>query len=142
MQKVKQGDTYVIRFADDEVVPGRFLEFLAAEAITAGSFTGIGAMKSTRVAFFDTHSRQYKDIDLDEQLEVLSLVGNVAMFDGKPLVHAHITLGRADGTVLGGHLRHGIVRPTLELVLRILPEPLNRTVDPKYGLPSLDLNES
>lgn len=142
MQEVKQGDTYVIRFADDEVVPGRFLEFLAAEAITAGSFTGIGAMRSTRVAFFDIDSRQYKDIDLDEQLEVLSLVGNVAMFDGKPLVHAHITLGRADGTVLGGHLRHGIVRPTLELVLRILPEPLNRAVDPKYGLPSLDLNDS
>ncbi len=83
-------------------------------------------------------SREYEDIELNEQLEVLSLIGNVALYEGDPLVHAHITLGRRDGTVLGGHLRQGVVRPTLELSLRVSAEPLHRALDPKYGLPSLD----
>jgi predicted DNA-binding protein with PD1-like motif len=139
MRYVRDRDTYVIRFEDDETVPDRFLEFLAEESISGGSFTGIGAMKWTRIAFFDIETNAYQDIDLDEQMEVLALVGNVAMYEDAPLVHAHVTLGRRDGTTLGGHLRAGIVRPTLEVTLRITTEPLRRAIDPKYGLPGLDL---
>lgn len=142
MRYVQQGDTYVIRFEDEETFPDRFLQFLAAEAIAAGSFSGIGAMKRTRIAFFDAEVKEYLDVDLDEQMEVLALVGNVAIHAGEPLVHAHVTLGRRDGTTLGGHLRQGIVRPTLELTLRALPEPVQRVIDPKYGLPALDLPTS
>ena len=138
MRYVRHSDTYIIRFEDEELFPDRFLDFLAAESIVGGSFTGIGAMKWTRIAFFDIEARQYQDRDLDEQLEVLALVGNVAVFEKAPLVHAHVTLGRRDGTALGGHLRQGIVRPTLEVALRTIPEPLNRAIDPNYGLPSLD----
>ena len=124
MQHVRQGDTYIIRFEDEELFPERFLEFLTAERISAGNFTGIGAMLRSTIAFFDTHTKQYLDIELDEQLEVLALVGNVALHEEKPLVHAHVTLGRRDGSTLGGHLRQGVVRPTLELTLRALPAPL------------------
>jgi len=139
MRHVRQGDTYVIRFEDEELFPDRFLEFLAGEKISAGSFTGIGALKWTRIAFFDTEANDYQDIDLEEQLEVLALIGNVAMHEGEPLVHAHVTLGRRDGTTLGGHVRQGIVRPTLELSLQVLPVAVQRVMDPKYGLPGLDL---
>ena len=139
MRYTKQSDTYVIRFEDEEKVPDRFLAFLSSEGISAGSFTAIGALRRTRIAFFDTNAKEYQDIDLDEQMEVLALIGNVALYDGEPLVHAHITLGRRDGTTLGGHLRHGIVCPTLEMMLRVLPEPIHRAVDPKYGLPGVDL---
>ena len=139
MRHVRQGDTYVIRFEDEELFPDRFLEFLARERISSGNFTGIGALRWTRIAFFDTAAKEYQDIDLDEQLEVLALIGNVAMHEGEPLVHAHITLGRRDGTTLGGHVRQCIVRPTLELSLQVLPVAVQRAIDPKYGLPGLDL---
>ena len=141
MRYSRHDDTYMLRFEDEETFPDRFLAFLAAESIVAGAFTGIGAMMRTRIAFFDIDSRQYQDRDIEEQLEVLALVGNVAMFEGEPLVHAHVTLGRRDGSALGGHLKQGIVRPTLEVTLRVIPEPLSRAVDPTYGLPSLELDQ-
>jgi len=141
-------DTYIIRLEAEEVFPDRFLEFLANRKVTGGSFTGIGAMKRTRIAFFDVEAMEYRDRDLDEQVEVLTLIGNVAVHEGERIVHAHITLGRSDYSVLGGHLRHGVVRPTLEVVLAVTstgaPEgaaALRRKVDPQFGLPSLDLDE-
>lgn len=139
MQFVRHDNSYVLRFEDGELFPDRFLEFLAAEEIRGGGFTGIGAMQWTRIAFFDIESRKYLDRQLDEQFEVLALVGNVAMHDAQPVVHAHITLGRADYSVLGGHLVQGAVRPTLEVVLHTTPEPLIREIDLKYGLPTLQL---
>jgi predicted DNA-binding protein with PD1-like motif len=137
----RHGDIYVVRFEDDEVFPAKFLEFLSARGVKRGSFTGIGAMRRTCIAFFDTASKQYLDQEFDEQMEVLALVGNVAMHQGEPLVHAHITLGRSDYSMVGGHLREGTVRPTLEVTLHAGGEPLQRAVDPKYGLPALDLKE-
>lgn len=138
---VRHGDRYVIRFEEGEVFPDRLLEFLAANAIMGGSFTGIGAMSRSTIAFFDIERKQYLDRELDEQMEVLAVVGNVAMHEGEPLVHAHVTLGRMDYSVLGGHLRSGVVRPTLEITLDLSAKALERAVDPKYGLPTLDLKE-
>lgn len=148
MRYTRVDDTYIIRFEDEEVFPDRFLEFLAAKKVTGGSFTGIGAMKRARLAFFDVEAKEYRDRDLEEQAEVLALVGNVAVHEGEHLVHAHITLGRSDYSVLGGHLRRGVVRPTLEVILEVtsigVPEStaaVRRKLDPRFGLPSLDLDE-
>ena len=135
----KQADAYVIRFEDGEAIPERFREFLVARSVAGGSFSGIGAVSRARIAYFNVSKREYEDIELDEQLEVLSLAGNVALHDGEPLIHAHVTLGRRDGSVLGGHLRTGIVRPTLEIILRVISAPLERAVEPEYGLPALKL---
>lgn len=142
MRFTRQGDLYVIRFEDGEVFPGRLLEFLATRSIFSGTFTGIGAMSRVRLAYFDTSIRAYADLDVEEQVEVLALVGNVARHSEQPLVHAHITLGRRDYSTLGGHLREGVVCPTLELYLRAGSETIERTVDERYGLPSLELEES
>ena len=84
MRYTKQSDTYIIRFEDGEEVPDRFLAFLSSEGISAGSFTAIGALRRTRIAFFDTDAKEYQDIDLDEQMEVLALIGNVALHNGEP----------------------------------------------------------
>lgn len=141
MQYVRHGDTYVLRFEEGEVFPGEFLEFLSAHEVKRGSFTGIGALRRTCIAYFDIDKREYLDQEFDEQMEVLALVGNVALHEDEPLVHVHVTLGRRDYSVIGGHLREGIVRPTLEVTLHAGREPLQRAVDPKYGLPALDLKE-
>lgn len=141
MQLTRAGSLYVIRFEDGEVFPSRFLEFLKAESMYGGSFTGIGAMSSARIAYFDTEVRDYVEREIREQVEVLALMGNVALYAEQPLVHAHITLGRRDYTTLGGHLREGVVCPTLEVHFHVAEEALERTVDSKYGLPTLELKE-
>ena len=142
------GDTYILRFEDGEIFPDRLAEFVSSKGVTGGHFTAIGAMQRARIAFFDVGAKEYRDREINEQTEVLALVGNVAMHAGERIVHAHITLGRADYSVLGGHLRHGVVRPTLELVLAVTSTgsaeddaALRRKIDPQFGLPALDLDK-
>lgn len=135
----RQDDSYVIRFEEGEVFPDRLLDFIASESIEAGTFSGIGAFKKFEIAYFDTTRKEYDDREYLEQVEVLALAGNVALLEGEPLVHVHATLGRRDYSVMGGHLRSGVVCPTLELTLRTFPEPIERKIDPAFGLPALDL---
>lgn len=112
--------------------------FVAERGVAAASFTAIGAFSSARLAFFDLERREYLPIPVDEQVEVLSAVGDVALRDGRPFVHAHAVLGRRDGSAVAGHLLAGTVRPTLELFLHVYPEPLHRVHDEATGLWLID----
>lgn len=71
---------------------------------------------------------------LDEQVEVLSLIGDIALQDGKPVVHAYLIVGKKDGTAHGGHLMEALVRPTLEVVLTESSQALRKTLDPSIGI--------
>lgn len=112
--------------------------FAKERGVAAGSFTAIGAFSSARVAWFDLETRQYLEIPVDEQVEVLSVAGDLALRDGEPFVHAHAVLGRRDGSTVAGHLLSGTVRPTLELFLHVYPEPLRRVHDQATGLALID----
>jgi predicted DNA-binding protein with PD1-like motif len=100
-------------------------------------FTGIGAFREATLGYFELERRDYRRIPVREQVELLSLVGNVALADGQPKIHAHVVIGRRDGTALGGHLLDARVRPTLELVVVETPATLRRTLDEATGLPLL-----
>jgi uncharacterized protein len=109
-------------------------------ALHAASLTGIGGFSSAVLGYFDLGTRGYRRIPVDEQVEVLSLTGDVALGeDGGPMVHAHVVVGLADGTTRGGHLLEGRVRPTLEVVFLESPGHLQRRTDPNTGLPLLRL---
>jgi predicted DNA-binding protein with PD1-like motif len=115
------------------------LRIASDEKIEAASFTAIGGFSEAALGFFDIERKDYWRIPITEQVEVLSLIGNVTMSDGKPRVHAHVVLGKADGTAHGGHLLEGRVRPTLELVLVRTPARLARELDPRFGIPLIRL---
>ncbi len=86
--------------------------------------------------------KEYKEIPVDEQAEVLSLLGDIApREDGEPQVHAHVVLGRSDGTTRGGHLLEAHVRPTLEVIVVESPEHLQRRTDEETGLPLVEIKE-
>jgi predicted DNA-binding protein with PD1-like motif len=122
----------------DEVI--KPLEIFAAENRLAGShFTAIGAFSDAVVAWFDWQSKQYKHIPIKEQVEVLTLAGDIALADGKPKIHAHVVLGKSDGSACGGHLIEAHVRPTLEVILEESPRHLRRKHDPQSGLPLIQL---
>jgi len=130
-----QGDkTYAVIFdIGDEAMAG-LLDFAQASGISAAHFTAIGAFSDAVLAYFDWQSKQYKDIPIAEQVEVLALTGDVALKDGKPRIHAHVVLGRSDGTTRGGHLKRAHVRPTLEVMLTETPAALQRVHDDRTGL--------
>lgn len=118
------------------------LERFAREQRLAGSrFTAIGAFERVTLGYFDWGRKDYERIAVDEQVEVLSLLGDIALDGDKPKVHAHVVLGRRDGTTRGGHLLEAIVRPTLEVLLIESPGHLRRQHDPVSGLALIHIDE-
>jgi predicted DNA-binding protein with PD1-like motif len=84
------------------------LEKLAQEHnITLGEVTAIGAVSQARIGYYNQEERKYYFLDLSRHLEILSLIGNISVKDGKPMVHAHLTLGDSEGRAFGGHLAPG-----------------------------------
>jgi len=109
--------------------------FARKEKLSAAQFTAIGAFSRAEIAYFDWSSKAYERIPVTEQVEVASMLGDVAQgIDGKPAVHAHVVLGRRNGAALAGHFMAGDVRPTLEIVLIESPAHLRKRFDPASGL--------
>jgi predicted DNA-binding protein with PD1-like motif len=109
-------------------------EFARDQQLEASDFSALGAFSGALLGFFDVEEKDYRKIPVDEQVEVLTLVGNITLDKGEPKVHAHTVLGCADGTTRGGHLLGGHVRPTLELILTESPVQLRRRFDVETGL--------
>jgi predicted DNA-binding protein with PD1-like motif len=131
--------TFAVIFDAGEEALGGLRAFAADERLSAASLTAIGAFERVVLGYYDVTRREYKRIPLDEQVEVLTLAGNVAVANGAPTVHAHIVVGRSDATAHGGHLLEGRVRPTLEVLIVETPAHLQRTVDDATGLALIDL---
>jgi predicted DNA-binding protein with PD1-like motif len=132
--------TFAIVFSTgDEVGKGLFA-FAYEHGVGGAYFTAIGALREVTLGYWDWETKDYRRIPVREQVEVLSLAGNVALApDGAPKVHAHVVVGKADGTAHGGHLLEGHVRPTLEVILVESPQYLRRTHDPETGLALIDV---
>jgi len=128
---------FALVFDVDDEVAGTLASFAEEREIAAAHFTAIGAFREAVIAFFDWDSRSYEEIPVDEPVEVASMAGNIARKNGAARVHAHVVLGRRDGSALAGHLVSGRVRPTLEMVLVEEPAGLVRTTDQESTLPLL-----
>ena len=134
--------THVIIMATGDEVTSALGRLVREQNIDAGSLTAIGAFQRATLGYFDWATKKYKPIPVDEQVEVLSLLGDVAVSEGKPTLHMHVVLGKADGTTVGGHLLEGHVRPTLEITLTQPPAHLRKRKDPETGLALIDLDRS
>ncbi len=124
----------------EEVIRG-LTSFAKNEHLKASHFTAIGAFEDAMLGYFDKDRKNYKRIPLTEQVEVLVLAGDIAAKSGKPQVHAHVVLGKSDGSTCGGHLLEAHVWPTLEIVLHESPDYLKRVPDQETGLALIDLSE-
>jgi uncharacterized protein len=135
------GDHIVLRLEIGEEVMGTLLKFFEAEGIRAAYFVAFGAFEKARLAYFNVQTSQYEERDCDTQVEVVSLLGNVAMEDNKPIIHMHAALGDSQERTYSGHLNWAIVRSTLEVFVTRLPGELRRAKDAQTGLSVLDLQQ-
>lgn len=126
--------TIALVFDRGDEVMSLLTRFAADHGLSASRVTAIGAFERATLGFFDWERKDYERIPVNEQVEVLSLVGDVALENGEPKLHLHAVLGRRDGSTLGGHLLEGHVRPTLEVMLVESPGHLQRECDPVSGL--------
>ena len=107
--------------------------------IDSAQIIAIGGFEQATVAYWNRETKQYEDHDFNEQLEVVSLIGSVSRTKDGHKVHAHVTLGRRDLTTIGGHLKRGVVYPTLEMIVIPIDPPLVRERDTDTGLDLLTL---
>lgn len=123
----------VIFETGDDPVAG-LTRFAEEHKLGGSAFTAIGAFSEATLGYFDLDRKDYDRIPVREQVEVLALLGDIALQDGKPKLHAHVVLGRRDGSACGGHLLAARVRPTLEVIVTESPTHLKRKHDPRSGL--------
>jgi uncharacterized protein len=126
--------TFAIVFQKDDEVRKGLLEFARTNRFADAHLSGIGAFSEVTLGFFDRQQKKYIKIPIKEQVEVLSFTGNIIQNDGRPSLHAHVVIGKADGTAHGGHFLGGRVWPALELILSEMPVHLWRAHDVETGL--------
>jgi uncharacterized protein len=131
--------THLLVFDKGDEVMVTLTRFAAEQRLTAGHFTAIGAFADVKLGFLDPDTKEYAPITIDEQVEALSIVGDISVEGDEPRVHAHVVVGKRDGSAHGGHLLEAHVWPTLEVVLTESPSHLRRRVDPETGLPLIAL---
>lgn len=134
--------TYVVVCDPGDDAVAELQRFARSERLEAAQITAVGAFERATVGWFDRAAKQYRRIPVDEQCEVLSLVGDVAEGQDGPSLHAHAVLGLSDGTTRGGHLIEGRVFPTLEVIVRETPAELRKVMRPDLGIALIDLDRS
>lgn len=126
---------YALVFENGEEPVNGLTDFARQHQITDAHFTAIGAFSEVTLGYFDWQTKGYQHIPVKEQVEVLSLIGDISMWQDKPLLHAHVVVGRFNGETRGGHLIEAQVRPTLEVMLTVSPAYLRRCFNQEAGLP-------
>jgi predicted DNA-binding protein with PD1-like motif len=132
--------TFVLIFAAGDEVISNLTAFAREKRLAASHFTAIGGFQEATLGYFDLEKKDYQKIPLHEQVEVLSLVGDITLTEkNEPKIHAHVVVGRLDASTRGGHLVEARVRPTLEVMLVESPRHLHRKHDPQSGLALIQL---
>ena len=137
---LKQGaqSTYALIFDKDEEFVAGLTSWAKENKLGGSHFTAIGAFREVTLGYFDRGKKDYQKIPVPEQVEVLSLIGDIALTNGVPQIHAHVVVGKSDGSAHGGHILEARVWPTLELILTESPKHLCRKYDPETGLALID----
>jgi predicted DNA-binding protein with PD1-like motif len=134
--------TYVVVCDPGDEAVSALTQFARAERLEAAQITAVGAFERATVGWFDRAARNYRRIPVDEQCEVLSLIGDVAEGQDGPILHVHAELGLSDGTTRGGHLLEGRVFPTLEAIVTETPAELRKVMRSDIGIALIDLDRS
>lgn len=129
---------YVLVLAPGEDALAEITGFARKQGLGASQVTAVGAFSRAVVGWFDRAAKDYRRIGVDEQCEVLSLLGDIAVGEDGPTAHLHAVLGLSDGTTRGGHLLEGRVWPTLEVIVRDSPAALAKIHRPELGLALID----
>ncbi len=125
---------YFLRLDRGEDLPARLLQFLSAEAVSAATLSGIGAVEQTTLGYYDLERREYVRRDFPESMELVSLAGNLAWEGERPILHMHAVIAGRDSVAYGGHLFAARISATGELTVWTFDQRLERKLDNGTGL--------
>lgn len=127
----------IIFYKDDDVMSG-LTDFAIAHKVSDAHFTAIGAVSSATLAWLDIPKKMYRRIAVTQQVEVVSLIGDIAVFNGVPVVHMHAVLCKSDGSTVAGHVFELITNPTVEVFMTVNTTPLRKKADDASGMKLID----
>ena len=127
----------VVFYQGDEAFSG-LVEFAEKYQVTSAHFTAIGALNGATLGWFDPQRKMYKKIPVKGQHEVIGMSGDIALYQGKPVVHTHMVVGNSDGTTRAGHVLAAYVSPTLEVMVTVDPITMQKRFDPATDLTLID----
>ena len=129
---------FLLRLVRGEEIHQTLTRFAAERGIRGGWVQGIGAVRDVELGYYHLETRRYERRVIEEEMEILSLTGNFSRLKGRPFLHAHVSLMRADFSVAGGHLFRGTVAATGEFSIHQTDLRLERRMDAGIGLPLLE----
>jgi uncharacterized protein len=141
VQLLSQGEQrreYAVIFAKGDEAFSGLVKFAEKYQVTSAHFTAIGAMNRATVAWFDPQRKMYKKIPIEGQFEVISMIGDIALYQGKPAVHTHVVVSNSGGTTRGGHVLELYVSPTLEVMVIVDAIAMQKQLDPETDLTLID----
>jgi predicted DNA-binding protein with PD1-like motif len=138
----RHGARFQLRFLSGEQMVRPLLDWAAREGIGYASMTGLGAVSAATISYWNAVSLEYETHELTDQMEVVSLIGNITLRESAPFLHAHVALGRRDLSVVGGHVNDLSIHPTLEIWLRPEVDAIHRELDESCGLYVMSLPET
>ena len=132
--------TYALIFAKGDEIMSGLTEFAVREKLVGGHFSAIGALERALFGWFDSSRKAFRDIPVNEPVEMISLIGDVGLVNGTPAIHAHGAVAFPDGHLRGGHILEAVAWPTMELFFTAYPAPLIKERDEETNLFLFDLN--
>jgi uncharacterized protein len=137
LSKAGQTRNYVLIFSPGDEVRSGLNDFARKYHVKSAHYTAIGDVFSAKVGFFDYERKMFRAIPVDTS-EIASFIGNIALYNGNPVSHTHVSVASKDGSVKGGHLLELIVGPTLEVFITVEPTPLYKKVDKRFDAGIID----
>src|SRR5882757_10016131 len=134
----EQTRQYAVIFGKGDEAFSGLLDFAEKYHVTSAHFTAIGALNGATLAWFDPERKMYKKIPINDQHEVIGMSGDIALYQGKPVVHTHMVVGAPDGTTRAGHVLATYVSPTLEVMVTVDPVAMQKRFDPETDLTLID----
>lgn len=133
--QAKQGPAYVLRPAFGTDLIDELQTFVRQEGITLAWISAVGAVTRANLRYYNQVEKSWLDIDVEKNLEVINMTGNISLLNGEPIVHVHITLSDEEGRCYGGHVGPNTVVFNMEILLTTLTgPPVTRKLDTDTGL--------
>jgi hypothetical protein len=140
MQPRDQENIHLVRLDVGDKIQESLKKYVKDHNIQSGYLSGIGATSHATIAWYDVVTGEYLTTEIDEICELTTLMGNVGWYEGEPLIHAHVTLGKRDYSIIGGHLVEGIIGITGEIWIQASPFKVTRTLSDFPNLKLIDFD--
>ena len=134
MQFQETSDGIIVVLGRGEKIVEQLGELVQAHEIPSGTITGLGAVMNTRLGFYHLPKKKYDERTIPEEVELVSLIGNITWFENKPVVHVHATIGTTDFRAMAGHLFEAQVAVTVEIFVSVKDVRVQRKFNPEMGL--------